>query len=98
MITQDEVKQIAEALTVAEGQVLLEVRDSQGWTVKSLGEIAEDTCMSINTVRRTIKSLREKNLVELIRLTQDEYDHTLCGSGYARTYAGDRVATEISQS
>lgn len=92
MITQDEVNQIAKALTVAEGQVLLEVRDSQGWTVKSLGDIAEDTCMSINTVRSTVKSLREKKLVELIRLVQDEYDQTLCGSGYSRTRRGDRVA------
>ncbi|WWC81998.1 hypothetical protein [Burkholderia phage vB_BpP_HN05] len=48
--------------------------------------------MSINTVRSTVKSLREKKLVELIRLVQDEYDQTLCGSGYSRTRRGDRVA------
>lgn len=97
MITQDEVNQIAKALTVAEGQVLMEVRECQGWMVKSLGEIAEDIHMSINTVRRTMKSLREKKLVELIHLVQDEYDQTLCGSGYARTHTGDRVVQVLEE-
>ena len=85
-------EETARKLTVSEGRVLLEVRDSTGWIVKSVNDMARDAGVMRAACRKILKRLKEMDLVVLVHLQEDEYDQTLRGSGYARTYEGDKVA------